>query len=431
MIPLSLLVGKMTLGLLRLFRRTGSALPGLVVEKLHKRFLPQMLATLPRGVVVVTGTNGKTTTTKLITELLRAEGLRVLTNKTGSNFERGIASVVIDRAHLNGRLDYDIAVLELDEAHAVHFAKRTPPTGLVALNIMRDQMDRFGEIDTTAHLLAKVAEQTTGWLVLNANDPRISKLADDAGSKKVLWFGYDRKLTRSFITDDSYYHGDDTTFFSAALPDIRLVSTINEQGMMQVGVGGSIVDIKTKLEGSHNAINVTAALVALEAVLPDADPDRALEALEAVEPAFGRGEHIKLKNGATVRLQLVKNPGGFSYVLHALKMQPKPDVVGIAINDDYADGRDVSWLWDVQYDSLEGLPPVVCGGTRASDMAVRLKYDGIATGEIEHELSAFLEQCVGQTSEPDQQIVIFTTYTAMLKLRELLTAHSEIKKVGV
>ena len=136
--------------------RSGSALPGLVVEKIVPSYLAKALAQLPQGVIVVSGTNGKTTTTSLLVALLRAQGLRVLTNETGSNFVRGVISATVAKSTWNGVLPYDIAVFEQDEAHAVHFVRKVRPRGVVLLNVTRDQMDRFGEIDTTARLLAQV-----------------------------------------------------------------------------------------------------------------------------------------------------------------------------------------------------------------------------------------------------------------------------------
>ena len=146
---LTLWFSKIMLWLLRALGKNGSALPGLVVEKLNPGFLNNMLRNLPKGVIVVTGTNGKTTTTKVISELFEMQGLKVLTNQTGSNFVRGIIATIIAESPWSGRLPFGIAVLEQDEAHAIHFAKLVQPNGVVGLNVMRDQMDRFGEIDNT------------------------------------------------------------------------------------------------------------------------------------------------------------------------------------------------------------------------------------------------------------------------------------------
>src|SRR6185437_10436174 len=173
---LAVWLGKLTLLALRLIGRRGNALPGLVVEKVFPRFLARAMSRLPEGVVVVTGTNGKTTTTKMVATIL-SERYRVLTNDTGSNFVRGAITATIEHASWTGRLPYDVAVFELDEAWAVRFVALVPPRRSLLLNVMRDQLDRFGEIDTTAALLGKVAAATTGSVVLNRDDERVAALA--------------------------------------------------------------------------------------------------------------------------------------------------------------------------------------------------------------------------------------------------------------
>ena len=170
-------VGRLIRFASRITRHGGSALPGKVVEKIDPGFLSRTLDQLPLGVVLVSGTNGKTTTTRMVASMLSDLGLKVFTNPTGSNFVRGVVSALLTEVNLAGKLDADIAVLELDEAYAVHFVKQVKPRYALLLNVMRDQLDRFGEIDTTAHLLSHVAEATTGTVVLNREDPRIAALA--------------------------------------------------------------------------------------------------------------------------------------------------------------------------------------------------------------------------------------------------------------
>src|SRR5215467_9366403 len=166
-------LGKLVLAMLRLIGRRGNALPGLVVEKVFPGYLPRAITELSQGVVVVTGTNGKTTTTKMVATIL-GQQYRVLTNDTGSNFVRGAITATVEHATWSGRLPFDVAVFELDEAWAVRFVGVVPPRRALLLNVMRDQLDRFGEIDTTAQLLAKVAAATTGDVVLNRDDERIA-----------------------------------------------------------------------------------------------------------------------------------------------------------------------------------------------------------------------------------------------------------------
>jgi len=170
-------------------------MPGLVVEKLDPRFLSHALADLAGGVVVVTGTNGKTTTTKMLVAILREHGLSVFTNPTGSNFTRGVISAMLAELSLSGRLKADLAVLELDEAHALKFAAEVRPTHSLLLNVARDQLDRFAEIDHTAKLLAELAAQTTTGVVLNLNDSFVSRIAARVpDGVRVTYFGVDPSI---------------------------------------------------------------------------------------------------------------------------------------------------------------------------------------------------------------------------------------------
>ena len=184
----------------------GSAFPGLVMEKADPHFMARALAPLPYGVVLVSGTNGKTTTTRMVVELLRGQGLKVFTNPTGSNFTRGVVAALLGAMPLNGRLDADVAVLELDEAHATHFVRTVKPRAALLLNVMRDQLDRFGEIDYTASLLHKVARATTGTVVLNADDPRLAAPSFRADLRAdVRGFAVSPQLRSVFLSDDELH----------------------------------------------------------------------------------------------------------------------------------------------------------------------------------------------------------------------------------
>lgn len=422
---ISIFVGKCVYIGLRLMGRTGSALPGLVVERLSPNFLSRALGQLPQGMIVISGTNGKTTTTKILVALLESQGLRVLTNKTGSNFVRGIVSAVVDASRWNAQLPYDIAVFEQDEAHAVHLVRQVQPRGVVVLNIMRDQMDRFGEIDTTRQLLQKLVSAATDWVVLNANDERVSTLQPADGAARH-WYGHAQALQPSFLTDDQLYDAELARFHEAAKPDVRLDGYTDTQ--VTVRVAGAQKDYTYALQGGHNALNVTAALTALRAALPAYDDAKVAEALQRLEPAFGRGEVLTLPAGGKLTIQLVKNPGGFTQALRMLALKPY-DVIGIAINDDYPDGRDVSWLWDVDFTGLAAYPTILCGGTRAADMANRLKYDEVSVGYVSSDIADYAATLADATGS-DHGAVLFCTYTAMLKLRgTYLGTHSGLQEV--
>ncbi len=412
---LSIAIGKLIFWLLRLFGRTGSALPGLIIEKLNPYFLPHMLQQLPHGVIIVSGTNGKTTTTKISTALLESQGLRVLTNKTGSNFVRGIISVVIDKARWNSQLPYDIAIFEQDEAHAVLFAQQVKPRGVVVLNVMRDQMDRFGEIDTTRQMLQQLVSAATDWVTLNANDERVSHLKVTA-SLKTYWYAHSEELQADFLTDDQLYHTESVAYHLAAKPTVLLTAYTDSD--VSLTVVGKDHHYEYGLQGGHNALNLAAAMTLLYAVVPAYNETELAQTLRQLQPAFGRGEVITLPSGGTLTLQLVKNPGGFTQALRMLTLK-RYSVVGIAINDDYPDGRDVSWLWDVDFTELGSRYTVLCGGTRAADMANRLKYDGVETASVHDVMAEYADALDAVVAGAKSEAILFCTYTAMRKLRAL------------
>lgn len=418
---LSVFLGKFVLILLKLTGRTGSALPGLVVEKTNKKFLKRALDQLPESFIVVTGTNGKTTTTKIISDLLRANGLRVLTNDTGSNFVRGVISAIVKNSTWSGKLPYDIAVLEQDEAHAVHLARRARPRGVVALNVMRDQLDRFGEIDTTSKMIGKLVHSASDFVVLNANDSRIAQLAGDAKAKRTLWFGHDPSLAADFASDDQHHSNGKAGFYQAKSPDVSLFS--QDSGNVVLTIDKTKYKTQLQLDGSHNAINAIAALATVREILPKITAENLIQSLEKIQPAFGRGEVIDLKSGAKLRVQLVKNPSGFTQSLKLLD-EAAYDHVGIMINDDHADGRDVSWLWDVDFTCLGRAQSISCGGTRAPDMALRLKYDEASSQQSQTSLNKYVRSINKQLNQGSTGIV-FCTYTAMLQLRGELSKYSD------
>lgn len=400
-------------------------MPGLVVEKIVPSYLAKALAQLPQGVIVVSGTNGKTTTTSLLVALLRAQGLRVLTNETGSNFVRGVISATVAKSTWNGVLPYDIAVFEQDEAHAVHFVRKVRPRGVVLLNVTRDQMDRFGEIDTTARLLAQVAEQATDFVVLNANDERLGAL-DLPERIKRSWFAHSERMRHQFKSDDQLYNAEGEHHILYGQPETWLETYA--RGKMTIRHKNHERVYRLGLPGAHNALNFVAALTALYEVVPSASDETIAEVARTAAPVFGRGEVVTLAGGGKLALQLIKNPSGFRQALSMVE-DTRFDQVAIAINDDYADGRDVSWLWDVSYEALQG-HGVHCGGVRATDMALRLKYDEVARGVVEPDLPSLLKSIDERLGEGKAGI-LFCTYTAMRAIRaELLGAASGLEEVS-
>ena len=409
----------------------GTAFPGLVMERTDPGFLARTLNRLPRGVVVVSGTNGKTTTTKMIVQLLREQGLKVFTNRTGSNFVRGVLASLLTEVDAAGNLDADIAVLELDEAHAVHFVAQVRPRACLLLNVMRDQLDRFGEIDYTASLLHSIAKATSDVVVLNGDDPRLAAPAFLEGvTARVVSFGAGDELRSLFLSDDDLRTGLVSPRDHGEGPGPRVtLEAINGQ-RATVRVDGVDHEVDFAIPGVHNLLNACAALgVVLEVLGEDADLPGLLTTLGSVQAAFGRGEVLTL-DGDTVQLSLVKNPAGFRMgLLSAASQAQAGEVVVVAINDEYADGRDMSWLWDVDFAALRAGGVAVVTGVRAWDMALRLRYDDVEVTDVEPDLRKAVALMRRAADAADRPIRIFTTYTAMLALRSILGEITDVEEV--
>ena len=409
----------------------GTAFPGLVMERTDPGFLERTLSRLPRGVIVVSGTNGKTTTTKMVVQLLREQGLKVFTNRTGSNFVRGVLASLLTEVDAAGRLDADIAVLELDEAHAVHFVARVRPRACLLLNVMRDQLDRFGEIDYTASLLHSIAKATSDVVVLNGDDPRLAAPAflEDV-TARVVSFGAGEDLRSLFLSDDDLRTGlaSPRDRGEGAGPRVTL-EAINGQ-RATVRVDGASHEVDFAIPGVHNLLNACAALgVVLEVLGEDADLPGLLTTLGTVQAAFGRGEVLTL-DGRPVQLSLVKNPAGFRMgLLSAAAQAQAGEVVVVAINDEYADGRDMSWLWDVDFAALRANGVAVVTGVRAWDMALRLRYDDVEVTDVEPDLRKAVALMRRAATDADRPMRIFTTYTAMLALRSILGEMTDVEEV--
>ena len=409
----------------------GTAFPGLVMERTDPGFLERTLSRLPRGVIVVSGTNGKTTTTKMVVQLLREQGLKVFTNRTGSNFVRGVLAALLTEVDAAGNLDADIAVLELDEAHAVHFVAQVRPRACLLLNVMRDQLDRFGEIDYTASLLHSIAKATSDVVVLNGDDPRLAAPAflEDV-TARVVSFGAGEDLRSLFLSDDDLRTGlaSPRDRGEGAGPRVTL-EAINGQ-RATVRVDGASHEVDFAIPGVHNLLNACAALgVVLEVLGEDADLPGLLATLGTVQAAFGRGEVLTL-DGRPVQLSLVKNPAGFRMgLLSAAAQAQDGEVVVVAINDEYADGRDMSWLWDVDFAALRANGVAVVTGVRAWDMALRLRYDDVEVTDVEPDLRKAVALMRRAATDADRPMRIFTTYTAMLALRSILGEMTDVEEV--
>ena len=423
---ISIIIGKIVQAISRI-KGGGSALPGFIVEKINPNFISNILKSLPNGVVVVSGTNGKTTTTKMVVELLESQGLKVFSNKTGSNFVRGVGASILSEVTWKGNLNADIAVLELDEAHATHFVKLVQPRYSLLLNVMRDQLDRFGEIDYTAKLLQKIGKNTTKSVVLNANDVFLSKKEFSKGFSKVVKFGFDQKLADFFPNDDEIHFKKAKKLHKKISANVLLEGFLDNSA--QIFWGEKTDNFNLKISGIHNILNLTAAIALVEEILKveryRINRRKIICAAEKIHPAFGRGEKIKI-DGKEIEILLVKNPAGFRTNLR--NFNPDNYDSMIAINDNYADGRDMSWLWDVDFSILKHSGVQAISGSRAYDMAIRLFHDDVDFNEenIDLNISESVQNFIKGGRDKKR---IYATYTAMLEVRKELSKISELEKI--
>lgn len=418
---LAILSAKTTYVIGRFFGKTGSALPGLVAEKIAPDLLDDYADSFSKGVFLVTGTNGKTTVTKMLVGALRGQGFSVLTNETGSNFTRGVLSVVARHSNLSGKLQYDFAVIESDEAYSRFIASSLKPDVLLVTNIMRDQLDRYGEIDHTAELILEAANLSKS-IVLNADDPPVAELGDRVDSTvEVEYFGAAKKLRDMLPSDDELLGGEQKKITRKHTAAFEL-EDVHEGDFTIQKPDQELIKIETQFEGVHNGVNATAVVAALSLALPELDLQRLVSSLSEVKPAFGRGEKITLQD-RTVHIALAKNPGGFNQNVRTF-LKEDTSVVLILINDNYADSRDVSWLWDVAFDKLKDIDAsIIVGGNRAFDMALRLQYSGVAVDEIDQDIEVAFEHALSAGDSPED-ITVFPTYTAMLELRSVLKNYN-------
>lgn len=420
--PYTVPLGKTVRHLAKL-RGGGSALPGLIIEKIDPDFVRRTLAQLPRGIVVVSGSNGKTTTTKMVVELFESQGLKVFTNRTGSNFIRGVAAALLGEVDTKGTLHADIAVLELDEAHGVHFVDVIQPDYVLLLNVMRDQLDRFGEIDTIAKLVSQIAGKATKGVVVNRDDPRLSSIQLPV---PVSTFGTHPSLQALFPSDDNLHAAAVATKSTQHMTahDVSLEALDGQRAT--IAYGDKKVAIDLKINGIYNVLNAVAAIALCRTVMGTELSEQAmLERLRSITPAFGRGESFTI-HGQPLEIVLVKNPAGFRLSLASFPAEGHKTM--IAVNDNYADGRDMSWLWDVDFSGLIETGVAMVSGVRAFDMALRLQYDEVPITDINTNLIKALRHFIAEN--PDTPKRIFCTYTAMLALRREIGKITKVEVVS-
>jgi UDP-N-acetylmuramyl tripeptide synthase len=442
-------------GALSRLRGSGAtSLPGRLLIRLQPDAIARLGARLPEGSAVISATNGKTTTAAMTAAILAADGTELVHNRAGANMAGGVATTLLQAAGRGDRIAGRLGLFEVDEMWLARVTAALKPRAILLGNLFRDQLDRYGELEAIADSWRELLLVSDALAVLNADDPLLADLGRDRDP--ALYFGVDddslalpgmahaadakhcRNCGAPYVFDAVYlghlghYHcascGRTRPTPQVLATDVRLEGVHAASFTLRTPAGSAAV--RLALPGLYNVYNALAA-AALAGALGVRLP-RIVAGLEATRAAFGRAETVTVDTAGggprEMRILLVKNPAGANEVLRTLALEPgEHELLGV-LNDRIADGRDVSWIWDADFELLAGrIAGVVCAGTRAAELAARLKYAGVAERliSIVAEPAAALEAAAG-AGERGRPLYALPTYTAMLDLRELLARRGEV-----
>ncbi len=432
--------------LMKLFRFEGTSLPGKIIQKYYPNFLIESNKYILSPKYAITGTNGKTTTSTVLSDVLEKRfNEEPVNNKLGANMPNGIITAIAKG--LNSK-KYKSAVLEVDEAYFPKVSKDFKFDYLIITNLFRDQLDRYGEMDIARRkIIEGIRENNDITLVLNADDPSLSEISKEfEGKRKIIYYGinsifYDTDCEqksnspkegiicpycgKNIMYDERYYaqvglwHCECSN--KRQTPDIKAdIKVAREYSELFVEYENKKYAFKTSLTGLYNAYNVLGAISG--ALINNIEEKEINEALLNYKPVFGRHQKIPLKNGGKLTVHLIKNPVGASEVLRGLKNLKNTKLL-ISINDNYADGRDVSWLWDVDFESLKNFQNTIyTTGLRSYDMALRLKYTGfnlknlVIMKSTKH-VSRDVKKAIRKLKK-DEDLTVLVTYTGLLEINK-------------
>ncbi len=434
--------------------------PGKVLMRLEPNAIALLGERLRRGSVLVSATNGKTTTTAMAADILQQAHIEVVHNQAGANMAGGIATTLLGAARPRGSIGGELGLFEVDELWLASLARQLQPRAILLGNLFRDQLDRYGELETIADSWEAVLREGSAQLVLNADDPLVADLGRDRTD--VLYFGLDddslalsgmshaadakhcRRCGAPYVFDAVYlghlghYHcpscGQSRPSPTVSAGEVRLEGVRSARFLLRTPAGQA--EVSLALPGLYNVYNALAAAALATAL--DIPLATIAAGLSRARAAFGRAETVSLRvpaGGAAteperreLRIMLIKNPAGTNEVLRTLALEPgEHDLLGV-LNDQIADGRDVSWIWDADFELLaDRIRLITCSGSRAADLAARLKYAGVDPSRIhiEGELGPALSAAAAAQPETGAPLYALPTYTAMLALRELLVARGE------
>ncbi len=441
-----ILAARAAAGLSRLARAGGgTTVPGKLLWKLDPGAVDRLAAQLPHGSALVSATNGKTTTAAMVAQILGGR-FRLAHNRSGANLVSGVASALIEAR------DAQLGLFEVDEGALPEVARRLRPRAVCLANLFRDQLDRYGELELVAARWRETVRSLGGDvdLVVNGDDPPLGDLAHERSRSTVFGVDDPRQARPSLqhAADSKYcircgkpyvyataYVGHLGDYHCPACGHGRPPLDVSAREIEPVGLEGVSFDLATPegkrrvrlgVPGLYNVYNALAAAGLARAL--GARIDEISAGLERFSPAFGRFERIPVGERGVLML-LIKNPAGANEAIRTLVDGGPPARAVIALNDAIADGRDVSWIWDVDFEPLlEGLDRLVASGDRAAELALRCKYAGLSERRIEVEPS--LERALDRGLEltpPGGELAVLPTYTAMLALRKIVAGRGLVR----
>jgi UDP-N-acetylmuramyl tripeptide synthase len=413
-----------------------SHLPGKLAQKIYPQVLSYLAKQLNNNCLAVAGTNGKSTTSGLLASILGQANYQIIHNREGANLIPGITTAFIQAANWNGTLNGNFALLEVDEAALPLLARVVKFKSIIVTNLYRDQLDRYGELDKTARLITQGINEKNSRAILNADDPNVCNLSCPA---EKIFYGANY-ISDKINTEISYCPqcGNEITYsitdskntwhcvhcgYNRPKPDFIAdqIKILPDSSEFVLKTNDSSLAISLSLPGLFNVYNATAAGAAATSLGINLETIKL--GLEKYQTLFGRSEKLSI-NDRTVIIQLIKNPAGASKSLQSLAGSHCSRAL-IAINDNYADGRDVSWLWDANFELISNLnASFIVAGQRAPDMAVRLKYAGIEDSRINciPSLSEAFDSALKQMA-PHNTLWVLPTYTALLEMQGIIKRY--------
>ena len=377
----------------------GSAIPGLIVNRIAPGYLKRTLSGFPQGLVVVSGSSGKSTTTKMLVAILRAHGVDVFTNPSTANISQGLTSALLERADWRGRVPGDVAVLEMDEGHGALVMQGVDARVVTLMNVMVDQIDRFHDSDMVAGMLARIAARAHEAIVVNADDAYLERIAAQASPDvAVRRFGVSEAVLDAAPRGLGY---TETTPERRGAGESVRVESVQGRGAV-INDGRSYLTIELPARGVHYAVDAAAAYATAQTVLGDAfAPTTAADALSAIPAVFGRGERVRVRD-QDVEFVLVQNPA--SYQLNVDSIDPETEQILFAMGSDV---RDPSYFWPTDASALRRV--AVVSGSKAPEAALMLAYDGVEVDRVEPDLGRALDDFLA-TAPPAKGVktIVFT-----------------------